>query len=62
MNNTINMITNQPIAEPTPIDFRANEALNSSAIIIIESIGAVLIIGFIIFYAIKKRSKVKSVP
>ena len=46
----------QPETKPT--DFRnAAEKLNTPVIIIIESIGAVLIVGFVIFYVIKKRTK-----
>ena len=41
---------------PDPQEFRwTGESLNSQAIILIQSIGAILIIGFIIYYAIKKR-------
>ena len=42
-------------------DFREGETLNSPVIIIIQSLGAVLIIGFIVFYAIKKRRAKQSV-
>lgn len=42
---------------PKPSDFRESETFNSSVIVLIQSIGAILIIGFIVFYAIKKRRK-----
>ena len=50
-----NSISIPSVFDPNPNDFQKGETLNSSAIIIIQSIGAILIVGFIVFYAIKKR-------
>ena len=45
---------------PRPTDFRETNSENSLVIILIESIGAILIVLFIIFYVIKKRITKKS--
>ena len=43
--------------EPRPSDFRETNEENGLVITIIQSIGAILIVSFIIIYAIKKRKK-----
>ena len=43
------------VADPTAVDFRETSNDSSLVIIIIQSLGVVLIIFFILFYAIKKR-------
>lgn len=42
-------------SEPRPTDFRETNADNSLLIVTIQSIGAILIVLFIVLYAIKKR-------
>ncbi len=44
-------------SEPRPSDFRETNEENGLVIIIIQSLGAVLIVLFIIIFAIKKRKK-----
>ena len=45
----------------TPQDFRTGETLSNPLVaILIQSLGAVLIVVFIVIYAIKKKSKGKS--
>jgi hypothetical protein len=43
--------------EPRPSDFRETNEGNSLTLTIIQSMGAILIVSFIIIYAIKKRKK-----
>ena len=49
---TLEITKSEP--EPRPTDFRETNANNSPLIVTIQSIGAILIVLFIILYAIKK--------
>ena len=55
------LLTGKPIIDPNPADFRGlqtSETLsNPEVAIILESLGAILIVLFIIIYAIKKKMK-----